>query len=97
MLMMSPIPIIQKSMNLNDEFGGSDCGENEARRAFALIKEPTGKDYPSFNHISHDISNIVSNSTKNTSNYQTSDAKRAFEQLRQAFTKAPILQHFDLE
>ena len=29
--------------------------------------------------------------------YLTPDARRAFTQLRQAFTKAPILQHFDPE
>ena len=29
--------------------------------------------------------------------YLTPDAKRAFTQLRQAFTKAPILRHFDPE
>ena len=29
--------------------------------------------------------------------FLTSNAKKAFNQLRQAFTKAPILQHFDLE
>ena len=29
--------------------------------------------------------------------YLTPDARQAFTQLRQAFTKAPILQHFDLE
>ena len=29
--------------------------------------------------------------------FLTPNAKQAFTQLRQAFTKAPILQHFDLE
>ena len=29
--------------------------------------------------------------------YLTPDARRAFTQLRQKFTKTPILQHFDLE
>ena len=28
-------------------------------------------------------------------NYLTSDARQTFTQLKQAFTKAPILQHFD--
>ena len=82
-------------MNLVNEFGGGDCGENEARRAFASMKGPTKADYPSSNHVSHTVSNIVSNSAKNISNYLTSDAKRAFDQLCQAFTKAPILQHFN--
>ena len=72
-------------MNLVDEFGGGDRGENEAR-APASTKEPTGADYPSSDHVSHAVSN-----------YLTPDAKKAFDQLRQAFTKAPILQHFDLE
>ena len=31
------------------------------------------------------------------STFLTSDATEVFNQLRQAFTKAPILQHFDLE
>ena len=72
-------------MNLVDEFGGGDRGENEAR-APASTKEPTGADYPSSDHVSHAVSN-----------YLTPDAKKAFDQLRQAFTKAPILQHFDPE
>ena len=29
--------------------------------------------------------------------FLTADARQAFTQLRQAFTKAPILSHFDLE
>ena len=72
-------------MNLVDEFGGGDRGENEAR-APASTKEPTGADYPSSDHVSHAVSN-----------YLTPDAKKAFDQLRQAFTEALILQHFDLE
>ena len=84
-------------MNLVDEFDEGHCGENEARSAFASTKEPTGADYPSSNHVSHIVSNIVSNSAKNVSNYLTPDAKKAFDQLRQAFTEAPILQHFDPE
>ena len=82
-------------MNLVDKFGRGDCGENKARRASASIKGPTGADYSSFNHVSHVVSNIGSNSTKNVSNYLTPDAKKAFDQLRQAFTEAPIFQHFD--
>ena len=72
-------------MNLVDEFGGGDCGENEAR-APASTKEPTGADYPSSDHVSHAVSN-----------YLTPDAKKAFDQLRQAFIEAPIFQHFDPE
>ena len=47
MLRMSPTPIsaTQKSMNLVDQF--SDRGENKARRTSALMKGPTGADYPS--------------------------------------------------
>ena len=70
-------------MNLVDEFGGGDRGENEAR-APTSTKGPTRADYPSSDHISHAVSN-----------YLTPDAKKAFDQLRQAFTKTPILQHFD--
>ena len=40
---------------------------------------------------------MVSNSAKNVSNYLTPDAKRAFDQLCQAFIEAPIFQHFDLK
>ena len=81
MLRMSPTPTsaTKKSMNLVDEFGGGDRGENEAR-APASTKGPTGADYPSSDHVSHAVSN-----------YLTPDAKKAFDQLRQAFTKAPIL------
>ena len=72
-------------MNLVDEFGEGDRGENEARTP-ASTKEPTGADYPSSDHVSHAVSN-----------YLTPAAKKAFDQLRQAFTEAPILQHFDPE
>ena len=87
MLRMSPTPTsaTKKSMNLVDEFGGGDRGENEAR-APASTKEPTGADYPSSDHVSHAVSN-----------YLTPAAKKAFDQLRQAFIEAPILQHFDPE
>ena len=59
-------------------------------RASASAKGSTGADYQSSNHVSHTVSN-------NVSNYLTPEAKRAFNQLRQAFTEAPIIQHFDLE
>ena len=78
-------------MNLVDEFDRSDCGENEARRASASTKGSTKADYLSSNHVCHAVSNIVSNFAKNVSNYLTPDAKRPFDQLRQAFTEAPIL------
>ena len=84
-------------MNLIDEFGRGDHSENEARRAFVLTKEPTQVDYSFSNHVNYIISNIISNSAKNVSNYLTPDAKMTFDQLYQAFTEALILQHFDLE
>ena len=90
MLKMSPISTTQKLINLFDEFGGGDCDENEARRASVLAKGPIGADYPSSDHVSHTVSN-------NVSNYLTPDAKRAFDQLRQAFTEAFIIQYFNLE
>ena len=74
-----------------DKFGRSDCGENEARRASASIKGPIEAGYPSSNHVSHTVRNIVSNFVKNVSNYLTPNVKKAFNQLRQAFTKALIL------
>ena len=40
---------------------------------------------------------LISKNTNGAIGYLTPSAKRAFTQLRQAFTKAPILQHFDLE
>ena len=97
MLRMSPTSSTQKSLILVDEFGGGDCGKNEAKKASTLTKMPTGADYLSSNHVSHAVSNIVSNSAKNVSNYLTPGAKRAFDQLRQAFIKASILQHFNPE
>ena len=84
-------------MDLVDKFDGGDCGENKAKMTFASTKGLTGTDYLSSNYVNHAVSNFVNNSAKNVSNYQTPDAKRAFDQLRQAFTKAPILQHFDPE
>ena len=77
-------------MNLVDEFGKGDCGENKARTS-ASKKRPTRADYPSSDHVSHAIRNFVSNSAKNVSNYPPPNAKRAFDKLRQACTKAPIL------
>ena len=97
MLKMSPTSTMQKSMNLVNEFGGDDRGENEARKAFELTKGPTTADYPSFDHVSHAVSNIVSNFAKNVSNYLIPNVKKAFDKLREAFTKVPILQHFDPE
>ena len=97
MLRMSLTPTTQKLMNLVDEFDKGDRGENEARKTSASTKRLTEADYLSSNHVSHAVSNIVSNSAKNVSNYLTPDAKKAFDQLRQAFTKALILQHFDPE
>ena len=93
MLKMSSTPIsaTQKPINLVDEFG--DCDENEVRKTSTLTKGTTGADYLSSNQFSH----IVSISAKNIRNYLILDAKRAFDQLRQAFTKAPIRQHFDPE
>ena len=84
-------------MNLVDEFGGGNHDENKAKRAFALTKRPTGADYLSSNHVNYAVSNIVSNSAKNVSNYLILNTKRAFDQLRKAFIKASILQHFDPE
>ena len=81
-------------MNLVDKFGEDDCSENEARTS-VLTNGPTRADYLSSNHVSHAISNFFSNSAKNVSNYLSPDIKKAFDQLRQAFPKAPIFQHFN--
>ena len=81
----TPPSAMKKSMNLVGEFGRGDCGENEAR-APASTKGPTRADYSSSDHVSNAVSN-----------YLTPAAKKAFDQLRQAFTEAPILQHFDPE
>ena len=74
-------------MNLVDEFDRCNCGENEARKAFASTEMLTEADYLSSDHVSH----AVSNSAKNVKNYLIPNAKKAFNQLRQAFTEAPIL------
>ena len=52
MLRMSPISIMQKSMNLVDEFDKDDCGENKAKKASASIKGPTKADYLSSDYVS---------------------------------------------
>ena len=70
-------------MNLVDGFGGGDYGKNEARTS-ALTKGPTRAGYLFSDHVSHVVSN-----------YLTPDAKKTFDQLRQAFTEAPIHQYFD--
>ena len=90
MLKMSLTPTMQKLINLVDNFDGGDYGKNQAKRASASTKGLTGADHPSFDHVSHAVSNIVSNFAKNVSNYLILDAKRAFDQLRQVFTKASI-------
>ena len=74
-----------------DEFDNHD--ENEARRTSTSTKGRTGADYLSSNHVSHTISSCANN----VSNYLTPDARRAFDQLRQAFTKLSILQYFHPE
>ena len=94
---MSPTITIPKSMNLVHDFGGSDHGKNKARMAFASTKGPIRVDYLFSDHVSHAVGNIINNFAKNVSNYLTPDVKRAFDQLRQAFTKAFILQHFNLK
>ena len=40
---------------------------------------------------------LTSKNSNGATGYLTPDAKRAFTQLRQAFTEAPILRHFDPE
>ena len=69
----------------------------EKKKTFASMKGPTGADYLFFNQVSYVVSNFVSNFAKNVSNYLTPNAKKAFDQLCQAFIKAPILQHFNPE
>ena len=78
-------------MNLVDEFVGGNHGKNTKKKAPASTKRLTETDYLFFNYISHAVSKFVRNYAKNVSNYLTPDAKKAFNQLRQAFTKAPIL------
>ena len=97
MLRMSLTSITQKLINLVDEFSRGDCSENKARKASASTKGPTGADYSSSDHVSYTVSNIISNSAKNVSNYLTPDTKKASDQLRQGFTETPILQHFNPE
>ena len=77
-----PTLVTQKLMDLVDEFGKGDHGANKARKTSVLTKRPIGADYPSFNYVSHAVSNFAIN----VSNYLTPDAKRAFDQLRQVFT-----------
>ena len=82
MLRISPTSSMQKLRNLIDKFDGGDYDKNEARRAFTSTKGLTGADYLFSDHVSHTVSNIVSNSAKNVSNYLTPDTKKAFDQLR---------------
>ena len=91
----APTSATEKSIHFVDEFARRDCSENEARRTSASTKQPTGADYLSFDYVNHTVSNFVSNFAKNVSNFLTPDAKKTFDQLRQAFTKAPIFQHFN--
>ena len=97
MIRMSHITTLamQKLIDLVDEFNRGDCDKNEAKRTSASTKGPIGADYLSFNHVSHTVSNFVSNFTKNVSNYLTPDTKKTFDKLRQPFTEAPIFQYFD--
>ena len=97
MLTISLTSTMQKSINLVDEFDRGERDKNKVKRASTSIKGPTKADYLSSDHVSHTVSNIVSNFAKIISNYLTPDTKRAFDQWRQAFTETPIFQHFDLE
>ena len=97
MLKMSPTSTTQNLMHLVDKFGEGDCGKNEARKASTSMKGPIRVDDPSSDHVSYAVSNIVSNSAKNVSKYLTPNAKKSFDQLRQAFTQVPMFQHFDPE
>ena len=64
-LRISPtsMSVTQKSMNLVDEFGRGDRGENEARTS-ASIKGPTRADYLSSNHVSHAVSYYLTQTLK---------------------------------
>ena len=56
------------------------------------MKETIKANHPSANHVSYTVSNLVS---KNVIKYMILNVKKTFNQLRQAFTKAFILQNFD--
>ena len=83
--------VMQKLMNLVDKFDRGDCDENKGRKISAPTKELTRADFLSSDYVNYVASNFVRNSAKNVSNHLTLDVKRAFNQLRQAFTEASIL------
>ena len=83
--------------DLVDEFGEGDCNKSKAKKTSASTKGLIEADYPFYDHVSYAVSNFVSNFAKNVSNYLIPDAKRAFNQLRKAFTEALILQHLNPE
>ena len=80
-LSLTPKSVVQKLMYLVDEFDEDDRGDIKAKKTSVSTKGPTGADYPSFNHVSHAISNVISNSARNVSNYLIADAKKVFDQL----------------
>ena len=51
----------------------------------------------SSNHEDETVGRSLSKNSNGVTGYLTPDAKQAFTQLRQAFIKALILRHFDLE
>ena len=70
---------MQKLVNLVDEFDGSDCSENKARKTSASTKKTTKANYLCSKYVSHAVSNFVSNTSKTVSNYITLDTKKAFD------------------
>ena len=88
--------VVGGSNNSGQNLAGSEKSKNHQISAKSRKSKP--KSSKSKKAIS-DKSEISVNSTvaTNATGYLTPKARKAFIQLRQAFTKAPILRHFDPE
>ena len=64
MLRISPISTTQKLINMVNVFDRDNCGENKAKKTSMSTKGSTGADYLFSDHVSHAVSNFVSNLPK---------------------------------
>ena len=77
----------------DDEFGGSDCSEDEAKilSIFSVSKKLTGGGYLIFNAKKDNYAAKKGGKGTKNSEYLTSDAKKAFNLLQHIFTQVFIL------
>lgn len=86
----------QKNVAKDAEGGSNNDREDETIKRLSS-KNSNGADYQAIDAKKGDIGAKKGNGGARNFRYLISDIKNVFNQLRQAFTKAPIFQHFDLK